>query len=166
MRVKVETPSRSARDGANGPLVLPPAPYLPGRTPRPPEGFFEPLKIGLSSQHAPAELASSAAFRGGLEAFHAGYYWEAHELWEAVWMCLPPASAERQLLRGLIQLANAGLKRRMGRPAAALRILALADAALADATRRNLPPIMNLTAEMLGSLRAHAAAEPAGVYAI
>ncbi|MEZ5932092.1 MAG: DUF309 domain-containing protein [Alphaproteobacteria bacterium] len=147
-------------------LVLPPAPHLPGRTPRPPEGFFEPLKIGLSATQSPAELASSTAFRSGLEAFHAGYYWEAHELWEAVWMYLPPASAERQLLRGLIQLANAGLKRRMGRPAAALRILALADAALAEATGRNLPPIMNLTAEMLASLRAHAAAELAEKNAI
>ena len=40
-------------------------------------------------------------------------------------MVLPPASAERHLLQGLIQLANGGLKARMGRENAARRIAAL-----------------------------------------
>lgn len=116
-------------------LALPAVPHLPGRTPRPDEATFARLKADLVDTPA-AEMGASAAFRGALHAFAAGYYWEAHELWEAVWMRLPPASAERVLLAALIQLANAGLKRRMGRERAAARILPRADAAVAEATRR------------------------------
>lgn len=137
-------------------LVLPPVPYLPGRTPRPPEHLFEPLKRELSPALTARDLASSIAFRCGLEAFFAGYYWEAHELWEAVWMCLPPASAERHFVRGLIQLANAGLKRRMRRPAAARRILALADAAFSEAAPSGSKAVMTIDVELLSKMRQQA----------
>lgn len=147
-------------------LVLPPAPHLPGRTPRPPEQLFEPLKVGLSSKLSPAVLASSAAFQGGIKAFRTGYYWEAHELWEAVWMCLPPASPERHLLQGLIQLANAGLKHRMGRLKAARRIIDLADIALAEAAQRSGLSGMKVTIGLLKSMRAQVIAESTDFYAI
>ena len=126
----------SGSKGKDRLFVLPPAPHQPGRTPRPEDALFAPLKAGLSSELSSEDFAASDAFRGGLEAFEAGYFWEAHELWEAVWICLPPASAERQLLQGLIQLANAGLKNGMGQTSAAERILSLADAALSEAARR------------------------------
>lgn len=126
-------------------LDLPPSPYLPGLTERPDDALFAPLKAGLSPDRPAAELAESAAFLGGLEAFGRGYYWEAHELWEAVWMCLPPASAERHLLRGLIQLANARLKARMGRDGAAMRIAGLADAAVREAFLHGHDRLMGLS---------------------
>lgn len=119
-------------------IILPPQPYLPGRTDRPGPEWFAP-------QRGPG------AFAAGFEAFERGYFWEAHELWEPVWMAQPPASAERALLRGLIQLANAGLKRRMGRDAAAVRILALADAALSEALARG--PVLGVTHEKAIALR-------------
>lgn len=102
-------------------MILPPEPHFPGRTPRPDPALFAPFRDD-----------PAAALRAGLTAFAARYYWEAHECWEGVWMAQLPASAARHLMRGLIQLANAGLKRRMGREAAALRILALADASLRE----------------------------------
>ena len=74
-----------------------------------------------------------AGLQAGFAAFDARHYWEAHEFWEPVWMAQLQASAGRSLMRGLIQLANAGLKRRMGREAAARRILPLAEAALREA---------------------------------
>lgn len=132
-------------------------PHLPGRTPRPPEEVFAAAKAALAGCATPADLAASAAFRGGFDAFAAGAFWEAHELWEAVWARLPPASAERVLLRGLIQLANSGLKARMGRPAAASRLLDLADAALTEAARRAAAP-MGLERARIAALRAEAAA--------
>jgi len=141
------------------PLELPAVPHLPGRTPRPPEAQLAPWKAGLTPQLAPAALLASPAFAAGLEAFRARYYWEAHELWEAVWICLPPAAAERLLLRGLIQLANAGLKARMARPTAAMRILALADAALAEHARRQSRVAPPLNAAALAALRAQAVQE-------
>jgi len=123
--------------GAESPAIaLPGPPHLPGRTPRPPEVAFAPLKEALGEHVAPSEIKDCAAFRCAQRLFLNRYYWEAHELFEAVWIRLPPASAERHLLRGLIQLANAGLKHRLGRPAAARRILTLADAALAEAAHR------------------------------
>ena len=103
-------------------IILPQTPHLPGRTPRPDPAGFATLRGD-----------PEAAWRAGIEAFERGYFWEAHECWEGVWASCPPASRSRHLMQGLIQLANAGLKRRMGKDRAAARILMLADAALARA---------------------------------
>lgn len=127
-------------------IALPPEPHFPGRNPRPDPGTFAPL-------HGDPE----AAFHAGLAAFARRYYWEAHECWEPVWMAQPPASAGRHLLRGLIQLANAGLKRRMGRDAAATRILALAEGHLREV--RGMP--FGLSAAAAAAMRAQVVAESA-----
>lgn len=133
-------------------LNLPHRPYMPGQTERPPDALFEAVKRDLSPAMNVEELAASPAFRGGLAAFSARYYWEAHELWEGVWMCLPPAAAERHVMRGIIQLANAGLKARMGRPAAAARIRALARTALDEGFLHGAPAPMGLTRDRLTRL--------------
>ncbi|MDK3016862.1 DUF309 domain-containing protein [Pseudodonghicola flavimaris] len=80
-----------------------------------------------------ADLAASAAWCGGWRFLDAGYCWEAHELFEPVWMALPQNSRARVFAQGVIQVANAGLKARMGRPAAVTRIAARAHAHLAEA---------------------------------
>lgn len=90
-----------------------PAPHLPGQNARPPEGAIAP---GLEE---------------GLAWYAAGYFWEAHEAWEPVWMAAPANSRERAVLQAMIQMANARLKLRMGRPGAAARILGLVDDHLA-----------------------------------
>lgn len=128
--------------------------HLPGLTPRPDPALFAPARAALRGQDR-ADLASSASFHLGFEAFDAGYFWESHEFWEPVWMALPEGGAERELLRGLIQLANCGLKRRMGRDRAAARILALADAALARAFGRG-DSLMGLRRERVEVMRAWA----------
>ena len=137
---------------------LPPAPHLPGRNPRPDPAIFADALTGLEAL-SPEALAVSPAFQGGLSAFRAGYYWEAHEFWEGIWSALPQASAERELMRGLIQLANAGLKRRMGREAAALRILPLAKAALREGFRRGGESVMGLDRRQVAGLEARIQAE-------
>ena len=75
-------------------------------------------QLGMS----PAQLAQSEAFCTGLFYLQRGYFWEAHELFEPVWMALEEGSEERRLLQALIQLANAQLKLRMHRPKAASRL--------------------------------------------
>ncbi len=135
-------------------LTLPDEAHLPGRTPRPPEALFAPLIDAVSSEMTPQELADCDAFHAGRAAFDAGYYWEAHELWEAVWMCLPPAGAERLFMQGLIQLANVGLKRRMGRIQAAERVLMRADSALAEVRHRADGPVMGVNAKTVEAMRA------------
>jgi predicted metal-dependent hydrolase len=79
-----------------------------------------------------AELAASPALRAGIAFLHAGFFWESHEVLEPVWMALPEGPA-RQMAQALIQLANARLKDRMGRPRAAARLRALAAGHLAQA---------------------------------
>jgi RimJ/RimL family protein N-acetyltransferase len=59
-------------------------------------------------------LGDSLGFRWGLDLFNGGFYWEAHEAWEALWMQAKPASASRFYLQGLIQFAAAMLKSRRG----------------------------------------------------
>ncbi len=98
----------------------PRTPYVPGVTERPPEGAFDHLKIVTDPvQRCPA-------WRVGLKFHRAGCFWEAHELWEAVWTSLPDGP-DRRLVRAMIQIANARLKTAMGRGKAAA--LLRADAA-------------------------------------
>lgn len=105
----------------------------------------------------PAQLANCVTFSAGFEAFDAGYFWEAHEIWEPVWMALPPASRERHLLQGVIQLANAALKRAMGKTSACKRILDLADRALTEAYMGDSALIMGLKQDYVATRRAVAA---------
>ena len=85
---------------------------------------------------SPVEAAGwegDVAYRYGASLYVQKFFWEAHEVWEAVWKACSPNSIERRLLRGLIQLANAALKLRMARPKAALRLLREADEVLGEA---------------------------------
>jgi hypothetical protein len=49
-------------------------------------------------------------YRRGVVLFNAGYYWEAHEYWEALWHAHGRSGATAELLKGLIKLAAAGVK--------------------------------------------------------
>ncbi len=57
---------------------------------------------------------NSAPYRRGFELFNAGYYWEAHEVWESLWMVHGRHGRFADLLKGLIKLAAAGVKVRQG----------------------------------------------------
>ncbi|WP_213545720.1 DUF309 domain-containing protein [Vannielia litorea] len=101
--------------------------YVPGRTQRHPEGAFDAIRAT-----AEPEPLASEALRTGLDWIDAGYFWEAHEVLEPVWMALPDGPA-RTGVQALIQLANAGLKARMARPAAALRLCDIAARLIVEA---------------------------------
>lgn len=112
-------------------VALPATPYVPGVTPRPAEDAYDALKdVSEPLRHCRAWVA-------GRRFFDAACFWEAHEVWEAVWMAAPENSAEKQFVQGMIQLANAGLKRKMGRENAALRLEALAEGLLSEALIRD-----------------------------
>ena len=115
-------------------FTLPAEPHVPGQNSRPDEAIFAAVKAAFGPDYV-GQPEHSDPFRCGLVAFDAGYYWEAHELWEAVWLRLPPASRARHVMQGLIQLANAGLKHRMNRPDAAQKALARADYAIIEGLR-------------------------------
>jgi hypothetical protein len=72
----------------------------------------------------------------GVELYEAGYFWEAHEVLEAVWKAAPMNGLDRIALRALIQLANAALKQRMGQQAASGRLVAEALCELRELSLR------------------------------
>jgi uncharacterized protein len=52
----------------------------------------------------------------GVDLYNAGFFWEAHEAWEAVWKSWPKDSSEGLVVRGCIQAAAALLKIRLNCP--------------------------------------------------
>jgi hypothetical protein len=95
---------------------FPPYSYVPGLWPHPwsdPDGH---RYRGLESpRELPADWAGSEHFRLGIDLFDAGYYWEAHEVWEGMWHAAGRRGEVAGLLKALIQLAVCAVKVREGR---------------------------------------------------
>ncbi|GGC49238.1 DUF309 domain-containing protein [Chelatococcus reniformis] len=104
--------------------------HLPGRTAGPDREPLERAKRALPARFAAFVPADDAGLRYGLSLHDAGFFWEAHEVWEAVWKAAPMNGRDRLALRAAIQIANGGLKRRLGRPRAVRRLVAEAMALL------------------------------------
>ena len=93
--------------------------FVPGRSPHP---FSDPA--GHSYQHVPEQPAKPDAdkwsenrtFLRGIDLFNHGFYWEAHEAWEGLWHACGRRGMLADFLKGLIQLAAAGVKHREGVP--------------------------------------------------
>src|SRR5262245_66687371 len=97
---------------------LPAYAHLPGHTPHPlndPRGHSYG-QTGEQTALDPARWRESRAYLRGLDLFNGGYYWEAHEVWEGLWKAAGRRGETAAFLKGLIQLAVAGLKRRQGLP--------------------------------------------------
>jgi len=116
----------------------PPHAYVPGQSLRHPEALFDDLKSGLQTA---GDLSKTQAWRIGLTFLEEGFFWEAHEVLEAVWMACPQNSAEKMFVQAVIQQANAGLKDRMGRPGGRDRLLAMAESLASEAFQRAQGPI-------------------------
>jgi hypothetical protein len=111
--------------------ILPPHAYVPGQTARHPEDWFDAIKSSLTDAIPTQYLHETEAFQTGLFYLHQGYFWECHEVLEAVWMRCPDPSPEREMTQALIQLANARLKHLMGKPRAVVRLCDLVEGHLA-----------------------------------
>ncbi|MBE1285446.1 MAG: DUF309 domain-containing protein [Rhodobacteraceae bacterium] len=101
---------------------LPPFAYVPGRTERHPEGFFDEIRQTAAALGDAGDLFQSEAWVTGLQFLDSGFFWEAHEVIEPVWLALDVGTPQRQLAQAVIQLANAELKRCMDRPNAVRRL--------------------------------------------
>ncbi len=100
-------------------IALPPYAFVPGRSPHPisdPAGHSFGKPVGPVECPPPSEWRKSPEFCYGVDLFNHGYYWEAHESWEAVWRGCERQSPAADFLKGLIKLAAAGVKVREGRP--------------------------------------------------
>lgn len=98
---------------------LPPYSYVTGRFPHPtsdPSGHSYGHTPTASAAVDPQQWRASRDFLLGCDLFNHGYYWEAHETWEAAWNACGRRGTPADFLKGLIKLAAAGVKVREGRP--------------------------------------------------
>jgi uncharacterized protein len=84
----------------------------PNRLARPSSNSIDAAGRDQSGAH---ESWWQAKFLRGVKLFNAGYYWEAHEVWEELWHVEGRRGPTAELLKGLIKLAAAGVKVREGR---------------------------------------------------
>ncbi len=98
---------------------FPPYAFVPGCHPHPrrsPMGHSH----GAPHPEAPGRLGASdaaeAMFLRGVTLHDAGFFWEAHELWEALWHGLERRGPTARFLQGAIQSAAAQLKILQGMP--------------------------------------------------
>lgn len=97
---------------------FPPYTYVPGgRVPHPvsdPRGHSHGRPAVRTPPIAGDAWQESSDYRRGLALFNAGFYWEAHEVWERLWHAHDRTGPVADLLRALIKLAAAGVKVRQG----------------------------------------------------
>lgn len=58
----------------------------------------------------PDDWSQQRIFLWGIRLFNAGFYWEAHEAWEHLWIDLGRSTPDATILKGLIKLAASGVK--------------------------------------------------------
>jgi hypothetical protein len=109
-------------------IALPARAHVPGSGSSPDMVPLEHAKSLAPPETRAEDWQDNAAYLYGHRLLEAGFYWEAHEVWEAVWMNCRPNSTEKVLLKALIQQANARLKRSMGKENAARRLESMVEA--------------------------------------
>ncbi len=114
-----QTPNRDG-DGSQelprliGDIRLPEYAHVPGCTPRPQDGVAPAIDDFRS-------WATCVPYLRGIDLFNHGFYWEAHESWEAVWIASGRRGPCADFVKGLIKLAAALVKAREGRPVGVVR---------------------------------------------
>ena len=99
---------------------FPPYSYVPGHFPHPisdPAGHSFGMSVSKPGPIDPANWRASPEYLRGIELFEYGYYWEAHEVWESLWLAAGRTGPIADFLKGLIKLAAAGVKLRAGNTA-------------------------------------------------
>lgn len=88
---------------------LPARTFVFGQSERPPAGWFD-------------DVDDADLFAFGCDCFDAGCYFEAHEVWEKLWLTAKATGDvdDEAELHGLIRLAAAGVKRLAGNESALL----------------------------------------------
>lgn len=127
---------------------LPEARHVPGQTSRPTASPAFDAAQSVPIYTVDRQWRENAAYLYGIDLYNAGFFWEAHEVWEAVWMHTLGNSRERLLLQGLIQLTNACLKVLMQNKPAASRLLNIAREKLIEASHGG-PDIMGVELALL-----------------
>ncbi len=92
---------------------FPPYSYIPGRFPHPesdPAGHSFGKKRSPVAALDPAQWVANKTYLYGLDLFNAGFFWESHVEFESLWLAAGRKGPLADFLKGLIQLAAAGVK--------------------------------------------------------
>jgi hypothetical protein len=113
--------------------------YLPGRTPHPtrdPEGHSYGARPDTPELPDPEDWRACGDYLYGIDLFNHGFYWEAHEAWEGLWVACGRRGPTATFLQALINLTalrelGPGTRQYMG-----LELHGLIDAAAAFSQAR------------------------------
>jgi uncharacterized protein len=97
---------------------LPPYSYVSGKFPHPlrdADGHSYGANEPKPSIDQEKDWRGCEPYLWGIDLFNNGYYWEAHETWEAVWHATGHSGTMADFCKALIKLAAAGVKAREGR---------------------------------------------------
>ena len=149
--------------------ALPAHAYVPGREQREVAGAESPSQQAADALQGAGYLPerrwqANAEYLWGVDLYNAGYFWEAHEVWEALWRAAEHDPVQHAFLQGLIQYAAACLKGVMGDADAARRLAARAGGHLERARAERGAGYMGLDVEALGiAFERFAATDPTSV---
>ena len=136
-----------------------PAGHLSRHKAQPPEPPIAPgVLVSLPTDPASrrralaALLAANSRWLFALDLFNAGFYWEAHEVWESFWNALGRTTPEAQFIQGLIHLAAAAVKIREGKPAGVSRHTQRARELLGDLEAARLGGTLGLAPDSLSAV--------------
>ncbi|SUS07969.1 conserved hypothetical protein [uncultured Defluviicoccus sp.] len=96
---------------------FPPYAYVPGETPHPKRdrgGHSYGAEFEIPEPPNLEDWRACRDYLYGIDLFNYGYYWEAHEAWEGLWVACGRRGLTATYLQALISLAAAGLKARSG----------------------------------------------------
>jgi hypothetical protein len=97
---------------------MPPYSYVPGGPwPHPissPQGHSFGQVASREAAEKEGQAVRSPRLLRGIALFNAGYYWEAHEVWEGLWHGYGRRGTDADVVKALIKLAAAGVKVREG----------------------------------------------------
>lgn len=97
--------------------AFPPYAHRLGRTPHPtrdPGGHSYGAAGETPDPPDPENWRACADYLYGIDLFNHGFYWEAHEVWEGLWVACGRRGPTATFLQALINLAAAGFKARSG----------------------------------------------------
>ena len=137
-------------------IPFPPYSYVPGHgLPHPvndPAGHLYAAREQAHELSTTAELVESSRWLYAIDLFNAGFYWEAHEAWEALWHAFGRTGPEAQFIQGLIHLAAAAVKIREGKPAGVARHTQRARELLGDLKSAAVGGFPGLTPESVSAI--------------
>ena len=129
----------------------PPYAYVPGQTKRHTDDIFDTIKNDAKGIDYRA-FEQTSTFWYATAFLKEGFYWESHEVFEALWLRCPPESSEKKLIQALIQIANMHLKLKMGRSNASVRLKKIASQLWEEAFNGSSEPIYGVKPNDLSNL--------------